>query len=183
MLLRTLALCALSGCTLDSLFPDDDTLPECSVADTSAIALVASDGQRVFDIADGAQVPLLGAPQGGHILLVGARVKTASACQLTATAALRDTTTQRVLGLEERPLLLDERADGWAVPPSTLDAMPNVAVCPSAAATSNVYDHEYRLELTLSKSGRQLASLSAMITPTCSQNALAFCQSDCQFFP
>jgi hypothetical protein len=171
LLRRAALLVLLAGCP-------DDTLPECDVIDSSSVMLVASDYNDVMiDITDGSQVPLLAAPQGGHILLVGARVRTKSDCQLIATASLRDPATQRVLGLEQRPLLLDKRSDGWAVPRQGLDAMPNVAVCPSAAASTPVYNHEYKLEVALTTlDGAAVATASAMITPSCADQ---YCQSDC----
>lgn len=174
MLLRATALLALlAGCP-------EQTLPECDVIDSSSIVLVASDyNDAMIDISDGSQVPLLGAPQGGHILLVGARVRARSDCQLVATAALRDPATQRVIGLEERPLLLDSHANGWAKPRPGLDAMPNVAVCPSSAATTPIFNHLYQLEVALKTlDGAPVATASAMITPTCSASD-GFCESDC----
>jgi len=151
--------------------------------DASNIQLVASDfNDHLIDITDGSQVTLLGAPQGGHILLVGARIKAAGDCQLVANAALRDTATNRVLGLEQRPLLLERRSDGWAVPRRGLDAMPNVAVCPASAASTMIYNHEYKLEVTLMTLDEQpVASASAMITPTCLPTD-GFCEGDCAAF-
>ena len=174
MLLRHAALLiVLAGCP-------EPTLPECDVIDTSNIVLVASDeSDAMRDISDGSQVPLLGAPQGGHILLVGARVRAKSDCQLIATASLRDPATQRVLGLEQRPLLLDKRGDGWAVPRAGLDAMPNVAVCPSAAASTPVYGREYKLEVSLTTLDEMpIATLTAMVTPTCPAGD-SYCEGDC----
>jgi hypothetical protein len=173
LLRRAALLVVLAGCP-------EPTLPECDVIDSSSVVLVGSDNNdNMIDITDGTQVPLLGAPQGGHILLVGARVRAKTDCQLIATASLRDPMTQRVLGLEQRPLLLDMRHDGWAVPREGLDAMPNVAVCPSAAASTPVYNHEYKLEVSLTTlDGAPVATASAMITPSCAAND-QYCQGDC----
>lgn len=176
MLLKSaslLALLLLAGCP-----GDDDALPQCDVLDTSNVVIVTTDySNAMHDVSDGSSVPLIGAPQGGHIMLVGARIRTATACQLTATAALRDPATQRVIGLEERPLLLEMRDDGWAVPRQGLDAMPNVAVCPSAASTTAVYGHTYKLELTLTRDGSPVVTTSAMVTPSCDGDA--YCMQDC----
>jgi hypothetical protein len=171
LLKRAILLVLLAGCP-------EETLPECDVIDPTDVVLVASDNSSApFDITDGAHVPLIGAPQGGHILLVGARVRAAHDCQLVATASLRDPVTQRVLGLEERPLLLERNAHGWAVPRATLDAMPNVAVCPSAAASTPIFNHEYKLEVALATlGGEPITTATAMITPSCSD---AYCESDC----
>lgn len=174
MLLRTaLPLLVLAGCP-----GDDDALPQCDVLDAANVVIVTTDtSNAMHDVSDGASVPLIAAPQGGHIMLVGARIRTATACQLTANAALRDPATQRVIGLEERPLLLEMRDDGWAVPRQGLDALPNVAVCPSAASTTAVYNHIYKLELTLSSNGTPVVTTSAMVTPSC--NGDSYCMQDC----
>jgi hypothetical protein len=174
MLLRPAAFALLlAGCPLF-----EQTLPECDVLDTTDIVLVASDPNSVVsDLEDGSEVPLIAAPQGGHIMLVGARVRAASDCQLAATGALRDPTTQRVIGLEQRPLLLERRTDGWAVPRAGLDAMPNVAVCPSAAAAASIDGNPYQLEISLSTlDGAPIATRTIMVTPTCTS---AYCHADC----
>ena len=176
MLLRpALLLVVLTGCPLFN-----ETLPECTMIDASNVQLVASDlDDHMIDITDGSQVPLLGAPQGGHIMLVGARIKAASDCQLIANAALRDVATNRVLGLEQRPLLLDRHHDGWAVPRHGIDEMPNLAVCPASAATTTIYNHEYKLEVTLMTLDEQMvATATALITPTC-QPGDGYCEGDC----
>lgn len=172
LLKRAALLIVLSGC------PADDTLPECDVLDTQNVMLVAADNDdHRITITDGTQVPLIGAPQGGHILLVGASIRAAGDCQLVATASLRDPATQRVVGLEQRPLLLEKQANGWAVPRGGLDAMPNVAVCPSAAASTAIYGHEYQLEVALTTlDGAPVVTSTAMITPTCADS---YCESDC----
>ena len=175
LLKRAALLVVLSGCPLY-----ETTLPECNVIDTSSVMLVAADlDGRMIDVTDGTQIPLIGAPQGGHILLVGASVRAGNDCQLIATAALRDPASNRVIGLEQRPLLLEKHSNGWAKPRQGLDAMPNVAVCPSAAATSSIYNHEYKLEVSLmTLDGAEIANASAMVTPTCPAGDM-YCQNDC----
>lgn len=184
MLLRASALLVLlAGCPFGG-GDDADSLPECSMVDDQSVMLVASTAtSTIHDIMDGSQVDLIGAPQGGHILLVGARVKAAGDCQLQATASLRDTTTSRVIGLEQRALLLEKHTDGWAVPRQGLDAMPNVAVCPSAAATTSIDGHPYLLEVSLATmSGTPIVNASAMVTPTCATGD-SYCHGDCMATP
>jgi len=173
LLKRLVLLVCLAGCP-----SDDELLPECTALETDSVMLVCSTlDNQMSDITDGSNVPLLAAPQGGHILFVGARVRAARDCQLTAKAALRDPSTQRVLGLEERPLLLDRKSDGWAVPRDGLDSMPNVAVCPSSAANTAVYDRPLELEITLSTlAGTPIITRTAQITPTCDDD---WCRTDC----
>lgn len=176
MLLRRAALLlVLAGCP----HGDDESsdLPECTAVGQNDVVIVAADPFSVMsDVTDGSQVPLMAAPQGGHIMLVGARVRASNDCQLSATASLRDPVTDRVIGLEQRPLLLERGNDGWAVPKQGLWAMPNIAVCPSSV-TTKIDGQPFLLEVSLATlDGAPLVSLSAMVTPTCADN---FCRSDC----
>jgi hypothetical protein len=171
LLKRAALLLLVAGC------PSDDELPECTSVGANDVIIVASDPSSVIsDVTDGSQVPLMSAPQGGHIMLVGARIRASYDCQLSATASLRDPQTNRVIGLEQRPLLLERGKAGWATPKQGLYAMPNVAVCPSAVTTM-IDGHPFLLEVALSTlDGAPLVSVSAMVTPTCIDN---FCRSDC----
>jgi hypothetical protein len=171
LLKRALLLVVLAGC------PNEE-LPECSLLSTTDVVLVASDPNSVIsDVSDGSEVPLMSAPQGGHIMLVGARVRASNDCQLSATASLRDPATQRVIGLDQRPLLLEKRADGWAVPAQGLNAMPNVAACPSSAASTSVDGHPFLLEVSLATlDGAPIVTATAMVTPTCVDT---YCHTDC----
>ncbi len=174
MLLKRSALLPLllAGC------PDDnDELPECNAVGASDVVIVASDPYSVIsDVTDGSQVPLMAAPQGGHIMLVGARVRTSKDCQLAATASLRDPATSRIIGLEQRPLLLERANNGWASPTEGLSAMPNIAVCPSSVTTA-IDGHDFLLEVALATlDAKPLVATSAMITVTCPDN---FCRNDC----
>jgi len=168
---RALFALLLAGC------PEGE-LPECAVSDASNAMIVASNtNSDIVDVHDGSAIDLIPAPQGGHILLVGARVRTGGDCQLIANAALRDPTSQRVIGLEERPLLLEKRSDGWAVPQPGLSSMPNVAVCPTSAVTTGVAGNTYQLEVTLlTMDMMPIATMKAMVTPTCVDS---YCTVDC----
>ena len=172
LLKRAALLVLLAGCP-----NDDDELPECNAVGANDVVIVASDPFSVIsDVTDGSQVPLMAAPQGGHIMLVGARVRTSKDCQLAATASLRDPATNRIIGLEQRPLLLERRNDGWAMPIQGLAAMPNVAVCPSSVTTA-IDGHDFLLEVSLATlDGEPLVTTSAMITVTCGDS---FCRNDC----
>jgi hypothetical protein len=143
--------------------------------------LVAADDMgNVHTIHDGDHVTLMRAPQGGHIILVGARVHTDDTCQLDATGSLRDTATNRVLGLDERTLYVDATGDGWAAPsqPASLSAMPNVAVCPTSATTAAVNGNPYQLELSIMLDGAQVADLEASVIPTCGADD-GYCSTEC----
>ncbi|MEO6773531.1 MAG: hypothetical protein ABI467_10990 [Kofleriaceae bacterium] len=143
--------------------------------------LVAADGSgNLITLHDGDPVPLMRAPQGGHILLVGARVHSDDTCDLDATGSLRDLATNRVIGLDERTLYVTATGDGWAAPeqPVDLNAMPNVAVCPTSATTAAVEGNPYQLEVAISSNGSQVADLEITAIPTCAPDD-TYCMTEC----
>ena len=133
----------------------------------------------LVDIHDGGTVPLLRAPQGGHIILLGARVMDASTCMPEATGLLRDTTTNAVIGQDRAQLYLQSSGGGWSEPSNSLSSMPNVPVCPSSSATRAVVGNTYSIELTLTDGGSTIASLTAVVTPTCPTNDGGDCAIEC----
>ena len=179
-----IAILGLAGCpsnerpTCHVVPPDGGLVGGGPNDNVEAVLVVAGQDGTLVEVHDGSQVPLVMAPQGGHIMLVGAKVRGTSDCMLDATGALRDLTTNRVIGLDERALLLSTASDGWAQPSDPpLSSMPNVAVCPSSAATTSVDGHPYQLELTLTDGSKTVATLTAMVTPTCAGDT--YCHSDC----
>jgi hypothetical protein len=137
------------------------------------------DDWTVQDLVDGAQVPLIAPPQGGHIALIGARVEAGDGCTVETTAALRDLSTQRILGLDARPMPLADDGTGWATPtaPTALAAMPNVGVCPTAVTTTTLDGSIVGVEVTLQDhSNTPHAMLSATAMLVCNDPA---CRVDC----
>ena len=163
---------------------------QCAIPDGGALGgtngsleaeLVAADGDgNLITLHDGDRVPLMRAPQGGHILLVGARVHSDDTCDLDATGSLRDTTSNRVIGLDERTLYVSATGDGWAAPqqPVDLNAMPNVAVCPTSATTAAINGNPYQLEVAITTGGMQVSDLEIMAIPTCAAND-TYCAQEC----
>lgn len=127
-------------------------------------------------LADGATVRLTVPPQGGIILLVGVRARNVDGCMLQLTAALRDTISDQIIGIESRPAQLRVGADGWGIPvESQLFSMANLAVCPATAASRDVFDQPWRLELQVDDRGRT-ASTAVTIFPECGDDASCRCQ-------
>lgn len=118
-------------------------------------------------LTDGAVVPMMAPPQGGIILLVGVRARNVDGCAVQLTAALRDPGTNQVIAIESRPAQLRLGGGGWGVPvESQFFSMANLAVCPAAAATRDVFDQPWRLELTIDDRGRP-ATTAVTIAPSC----------------
>jgi hypothetical protein len=185
LLRAAFVLVALAGCPAP-------THNQCAIPDAGALGggpgdngleaeLVAADGNGgSVTLHDGDHVPLLRAPQGGHILLVGARIHTDETCDLDATGSLRDTASNRVIGLDERTLYVSATGDGWAAPevPIQLDAAPNIAVCPTAATTAAIDGNPYQLELAITTHGAQVADVKIMAIPTC-MDGDTYCAQEC----
>ena len=176
LLLAAAALLLLGGC------PWLSEAEPCEVTSATEISLVLANADgAVSDVAEDGPLPLISAPQGGFIALVAPRVRVASsACQLQINAALREVSgAGRVIGLEERPITVHRRADGWAAPenPAGLSDLANVAVCPSSVTTA-IDGQPFRLEVRVldQGGGAPLVEASATVRPTCTS---AFCRSSC----
>ncbi len=178
LLARITCLLALAG---GCVWPGGDDAPsDCDLSGTLDAQIVFADqAGAVRRVADDPNVPLVSAPQGGHILLLGARVHaTVTSCSVEINAALRDPTTGRVIGLEERPVTISSYGGDWAGPPASvgLSDLANVAVCPSSAVTTAVDAHPYQVEVRVTAAGVAIANATATITPTCSDT---YCHMDC----
>lgn len=172
------ALALLPGCLL---FGGDPELPTCELGAAAIAPVASSPTGALAAVTDGGGVPLIGAPQGGFILGIGARVEMPSpaGCQVTINAALRDPTSGRVVGFEQRPMRLGTRPDGWAWPPDPADLadVANVPVCPASTSTADIHDHPYQLEVKLLDAHEDVvASSTLMIVPTCDS---AYCRDEC----
>ncbi|MBK9033578.1 MAG: hypothetical protein IPL61_20330 [Myxococcales bacterium] len=131
------------------------------------LAPISAAGPDGTVLTDGAVVRMIAPPQGGIILLVGVRAKNVDGCAVQLTAALRDPGTNQVVGLESRPAQLRVGVDGWGVPVEAhFFSMANLAVCPAAAATRDLFDQPWLLELSVDDDGRQ-AMTSVTIVPSC----------------
>lgn len=170
----------LAGLTLAAC--GDPAAPACEVPADVELGLVAATAAgELRDLAAGDDVPLMFAPQGGHIVLVAPRLRDLPGCTVDVTAALRDKTNNRVIGLEQRPIELVPRADGWAVPadPTSLAGLANLAVCPSSAASTTVNDNVFQLEVSVDAGdGVARPMLALDVVPRCAADD-SYCACDC----
>lgn len=183
MLLRVavagaLAIAAGAGCS-------DDAPSSCPIGDrTQPIEIVPVHWQvgrsEIEDLADGSSVDLIRPIQGGKVIYVGVRARNVDGCNLQLTAALRDPMTQQVIALEQRPVRLVDRGDGWGRPDSAFDHLANVPACPTAAAARDVFNSRWTLELRLEEPGGRMAETSLDVTPGCRVAAeLEECYCEC----
>jgi hypothetical protein len=147
-----------------------------------AIIYRTRDGKAV-DAAMDAPVPMIFPPQGGFVMLVGARVRGLDPATVTVTASLRDAATTPVLTLEMRPVSLTLGADGWAWPadPDDMFDWANLPTCPLSNTTRNLYDQAYVLRIAATDGAANSSEAKLTIVPTCeSGTAGALCRCQCK---
>jgi hypothetical protein len=149
--------------------------------------LVLQADDTVTPVADGGSVPILTPPQGGRVIFVGVRATNVDGFGLQLTGALRDLATQQVR-FDSRTVNLIATGDGWGVSgtanepvAATIGNFSNVAVCPNEWSSTDIYGHEYGLEMTIQdKEGRQLTK-TIRVTPDCAEPmTLAECLCLCK---
>lgn len=130
------------------------------------------DGMAITCAPD-APVPLTLPPQGGFVLLVGARVKHFDLATVVLTASLRDTVDDHLIAVEQRPVMLVPGADGWAGPdqPMTLFNWANLPTCPAPSATRDLDAMPYVLRIGVADGSGASAEQKLEIVPTCETGA------------
>jgi hypothetical protein len=163
-----------------------DDAADCVVGDPSqplTIELVQWSQGRAVELVDGGRIDLMVPPQGGFVILPSVRVGNLEGCAVQLTASLRDTETNRILGLEQRPINLKPRGDGtaWPAQEAELSDYANVSACPNAALERDMNGTAYRLNVRITdRSGRQ-AEKAIMVTPDCLGDADCECQCDADY--
>lgn len=145
-------------------------------------SFVALSTAGIATLSEGDGAPLLFAPQGGMVFFAGIRATNLDTCGVTLTGALRDETTNKVIGLDNRPVALEDDGTGFGLPadPTGLENYSNIPTCPSAAATRGILGTSYRLEITLiDRTGRQ-ATGAIHVVPFCGNSAdVPYCEQMC----
>lgn len=171
----------VAGCS-DDAAPRDATM-RCPLGDMSAPAeleIVHLDASsNVVVTQPDTQIPLLPPPQGGWIVLLGARATNIDACRVTLTTSFRDACGTSVIGLDRRPTQLDDTGDGWGR--TSINAYGNLPICPQAAVTRDLHDVPYDMTVELEDSDGKHASKTIRLTPVCPDpdpSGLCLCQCD-----
>jgi hypothetical protein len=171
-------LLALGGCG-----DDGDGCPVGDPSQPLTIELVQwSQGQAVA-LVEGGTIDLIYPPQGGYVILPSVRAGNVDGCTVELNASLRDTETNRILGLEQRPINLATGADGLAGPAqeAELSDYANVASCPNAGLSRDMNGNSYRLNVRITdRTGRQ-AEKAIMVTPDCGGVEECDCMCDVDY--
>lgn len=120
-------------------------------------------------LVDGSRVPLFQPPQGGFVLYVGLHARNLDSCAVQIVGALRDPTSQAVIGLEGRPVAVAASGDGWvsAATPTEPSSYANVAVCPNQRSDRDIDEQPYQLLVTVTDGGGRMGSGQVDVTPAC----------------
>jgi hypothetical protein len=141
----------------------------CPIGDISApaeIEIVHLDAQNaVIKTQAMASVPLQAPPQGGWIVLLGARARNIDGCRLTLTTALIDACTNQIIQVDVRPTRLVPGSDGWGV--SSVTTFGNLPVCPQATATRDLHDVPYIVRVVVEDSDGKKATAELTVVPVC----------------
>ncbi len=141
--------------------------------------------QQLATLVDGQEVPMILPPQGGKVILIGARVKNMDLCSLQANGGMFDgcQTPPRIIGREGRGLQMKINEDlGMAEPdrPETLNNYVNIPLCPNFTAVRDADGEPFNLEIRFSDRAQRSLILKATVTPVCAEpEQLARCTCEC----
>ncbi len=133
------------------------------------------------DIADGSRIPLILPPQGGRVVFVGASATNLSACGVTLTGSIRDTTTSQVR-VDARTVNLQPTGDGWgASSDGDISTFSNIPLCPNQWASTDAFEHPFELTVTVKDPAGNKATKTISVTPFCAEPTYAAeCLCECQ---
>lgn len=146
------------------------------------VVMLQAGGGGYEVAADGGVAPLLMPPQGGKLIAPAVLARNVDGCGLQISAALRDPCDGKLVGLEQRPIDLRARDDGWAEPkdPVQLSNYSNLSVCPRANGMRDVNGAPYTLEVSVTDRDGRTAATSLTVVPTCAEaDYLAQCECEC----
>jgi hypothetical protein len=174
-----IAALALPACGGEST-PDAPEAQSCPIGDMSAapeVEIMHLDAQSaVVQTQAMAQVPLIPPPQGGWIVLLGAKARNIDGCRLNLKTVLVDTCNNEIIGLDSRPTKLVVGSDGWGV--SSVTMFGNLAVCPQQTATRDLHDAPYKVQVILDDDDGKKGQAEMMIVPVCPAN-MPLCTCQC----
>ena len=139
--------------------------------------IVVQAGCAATPVADGGTIPLIEPPQGGKVIIAGARVRNIMNKRVRVSGWLRDTDSPNVFGLVIQTVLLDVDGEGWLIPrnPASIDNYANIAACPSQGLPRDVHDQPWRLGIRVEDCGGRMAEKEILVTPTCAVTDPASC--------
>lgn len=177
--MRAALLAVLAACSGGDTKPD--ALVRCPLGDPAApvdFEIVHLDGDlNVVTTQPNMEVPLHPPPQGGWILLLGARATNLDGCQVTLTTSFRDVCNSDVIKVDRRPTRLDATGDGWGLTNPSMYA--NLPICPQVTSLRDLHDQPFVVTVTLEDLDGKKASKDITVVPVCPAGAdLCTCECD-----
>ncbi|HEU0030346.1 MAG TPA: hypothetical protein VFQ53_06935 [Kofleriaceae bacterium] len=149
--------------------PSDDAVARCPIGDINAPAeleIMHYDSTlQLFQTAAGDRVPLIAPPQGGWIVLLGARARNLDGCRIDLTTSFADPCGGAPIKVDRRPTKLEPTADGWGTI-AAIDAG-NLPICPQLTAAHDLHDEPYEITVTLEDRDGKRVSKSLTVVPVC----------------
>jgi hypothetical protein len=169
------------GCTgAEPPPPDALEAQPCPIGDLAAPAeleIVHLDAQNTVIASTAmATVPLIQPPQGGWIVLLGARARNIDGCRISLTTALVDPCNGEILKIDQRPTRLIAGSDGWGV--SSVTGFSNLEVCPHITSVRDLDDVPYILRVRIEDDQGRAAQTEITLVPTCPAG-IAMCNCQC----
>jgi hypothetical protein len=125
----------------------------------------------------GQEVPLLPPPQGGFILLLGARATNLDGCNLQLTTSFRDPCSDEIIKIDQRPAILEDTGDGWGI--TSLSSYGNLPLCPQVTAERDLHDQPYIVSVALRDLDGNQGAADLRVVPVCPpDDLLCTCQCD-----
>lgn len=172
---------AVAGCSGGGSAPDAEPV-RCPLGDFAGepmLEITHLDANFAMTMTQpNTQVPLVFPPQGGWILLLGARATNIDGCRLSLTTSIRDVGSPSVISLDRRPAQLEPTGDGWGL--TKISSYGNLPVCPQPATTRDLYDQPYEVTVELEDADGRHASKTVTVTPVCPDpDPTGLCKCQC----
>ncbi|MFO0757777.1 MAG: hypothetical protein U0359_14880 [Byssovorax sp.] len=120
-------------------------------------------------LADHDQVAMILPPQGGRVILVGARATNINACAVDLKGVLKDTATGQIR-VDERTVNLQPDSDGWGGSVAgNISTFANVPTCPNQWASQDIYGSSFELTVSVADSEGNKASKTVNVVPFCAE--------------
>lgn len=145
-----------------------------------------AENQPMKMLSEGDAIQLAAAPQGGHVLHIGARVKGLGSDTVNLRTRLRDPATNAIQMEEARDIVMRPvpGEPEWMEPDlRSVSQVTHIPACPNYDAVT-LLDAPWKLEVIVDEiEGQGLGSATLGVKPECSQTSaalLAMCKCECE---
>lgn len=190
--MHTAAWLALGLCFLTSAACKSESDPQPKPKPDVVVVLDVLPGDFVAEkqpmkmLADGDSVKLVAAPQGGHVIHVGARVRGLASDTVNIRTRLRDPKSDAIQIEEARDVVMRpvDGQPGWMEPDlRSVSQVTHIPACPNYDAVL-LLDSPWTLEVIIDEiEGPGLGSARVEVEPACEQSegdAVARCKCECE---